>query len=229
MQLRFLASATLLHGAIILGVGLGVHSWLTEDPIRAEVAIVPWVPESQVMDELEIIEASLPPDEVLEEEFAEPEFTPPPAPRPDEAAEDEAEDVREPIDTVYSTPSPIRATPELRMRIKPEARPEPQVAAPAPAASFVEAIANDTNEPPRYPALARRRGVEGDVVLLVTVDARGEVIKVALQKSAGLTAAHKALHHAAITAVFRWRYRPAMRDGKATETVIKVPIEFRLR
>ena len=95
--------------------------------------------------------------------------------------------------------------------------------------AYVEATARAENKPPVYPAIARRRGIEGDVVLLVTVGADGEVEKVELLKSAGITAAYRAMDRAAIAAICQWRYDPALRGGKRVTAKIEQPVEFRLR
>jgi len=57
---------------------------------------------------------------------------------------------------------------------------------------------------PRYPEEARRAGVEGTVVLDVTVNAEGEVTDVAVLRGLPL-----GVSEAAVEAVRRWAYRPA--------------------
>ena len=77
---------------------------------------------------------------------------------------------------------------------------------------------------PAYPALALRRGLAGRVVCLLTVAADGRVTEVSIEHSSG----HALLDEAAREALSRWRFRPARRDGRAVETVVRKGLLFRL-
>lgn len=81
-----------------------------------------------------------------------------------------------------------------------------------------------SNAPPRYPYLARRRGQEGRVVLLVQVSAAGDAVAVRLRESSG----HRLLDEAAVEAVKTWRFIPANRAGQAVSGSVAVPVSFRL-
>lgn len=74
---------------------------------------------------------------------------------------------------------------------------------------------------PRYPANARRAGVEGVVVLEATVGVDGSVGNVTVVRGPG-----RGLREAAIEAVRQWRYRPGTVDGEATEMLIGVQVQF---
>jgi protein TonB len=79
--------------------------------------------------------------------------------------------------------------------------------------------------PPRYPTQARNRGIEGDVLLLVTIAADGAPEAISVHVSSG----HAPLDKAALDQVQRrWRFRPALIDGRPTRTRALVPISFRL-
>lgn len=78
---------------------------------------------------------------------------------------------------------------------------------------------------PKYPREARERGEEGDVTLLLTVSAEGEVKTVEIERSSGVDS----LDRAAVAAVKAARFTPARTDGKATEAVAKLTLSFRLR
>ncbi|MDR2694877.1 MAG: energy transducer TonB [Deltaproteobacteria bacterium] len=80
------------------------------------------------------------------------------------------------------------------------------------------------NLKPTYPELARLRGQEGLVMLLAEVDAQGAAKSVSIQRSSG----HSLLDEAAVSAVQRWRFRPARLAGAATAGRVLVPVEFRL-
>ncbi|MDR0477963.1 MAG: energy transducer TonB [Desulfobulbaceae bacterium] len=78
---------------------------------------------------------------------------------------------------------------------------------------------------PAYPPVARRRGLDGKVVLDVTVSADGTVRKVAVSHSSSSSL----LDEAAIASVWTWRFQPGQVGGKAKEMTIPLSIEFRLR
>lgn len=80
--------------------------------------------------------------------------------------------------------------------------------------------------PPAYPAAARRMRFEGTVLLEVLVDANGRPLRVEVRESSG----HRQLDEAARDQVLaRWRFQPAMRDGRAIQAIGLVPVDFRLR
>jgi len=77
------------------------------------------------------------------------------------------------------------------------------------------------NPPPRYPPLARQRGIEGRVLLRLTVNAGGGVEAVSIAQSSG----DASLDQEAKQTVARWRFQP---PGLA-QAVAQVPIAFRLK
>jgi protein TonB len=77
---------------------------------------------------------------------------------------------------------------------------------------------------PRYPESARRAGIEGRVVLRVTVTAGGSSEAVVVEQSSG----HALLDRSALAAVRRWRFLPARRGGIVVSSEIAIPILFRL-
>ncbi len=78
--------------------------------------------------------------------------------------------------------------------------------------------------PPDYPEGARRRGVEGRVLLLVSVDSTGAVIAVEIGESSG----SDLLDEAARAAVEGWRFEPALLDGEPVSDRVRVPVRFRI-
>lgn len=78
---------------------------------------------------------------------------------------------------------------------------------------------------PRYPFVARRKGWEGAVVLLVKLEADGRVEEVGVLESSG----YDLLDQEAVKAVSSWRYEPAYKDGKPVVCQIKVKIAFALK
>ncbi len=73
--------------------------------------------------------------------------------------------------------------------------------------AYVPLLAPLVQTLPDYPAAARPQGVEGDVHLLVTLDAQGSVI------GAEALAGPAVLRAAAVAAVRQWKFRPVIRGG----------------
>lgn len=91
--------------------------------------------------------------------------------------------------------------------------------------SIREAVpAYKENPEPAYPKRARKRGIEGSVLLDVFVGREGTVKEIRLSESSG----YSVLDRAATEAVKKWIFTPGMRGGEAVEMWVKVPIRFRL-
>ncbi|MEZ7815601.1 MAG: energy transducer TonB [Burkholderiaceae bacterium] len=82
-----------------------------------------------------------------------------------------------------------------------------------------------SSPPPDYPALSRRLGEQGEVVLRVQVSAGGHALTVELAKPSGFDR----LDRAALQAVGRWRFVPAMANGQLLTAWFEVPVRFELR
>lgn len=82
------------------------------------------------------------------------------------------------------------------------------------------------NPKPGYPALARNRGWEGDVIIGVHVAADGSVEHLEIMKSSHFGP----LDHAAWETVKNeWTFEPALSDGEYVPAFVEVPISFRLQ
>ena len=79
------------------------------------------------------------------------------------------------------------------------------------------------NVTPKYPPAALRSGIGGTVLVRAEVDAAGNPVTVTVAKRSG----NRDLDRAAVNAVRSWRFEPAMRDGKATASVVQVPVDFK--
>lgn len=82
-----------------------------------------------------------------------------------------------------------------------------------------------SNPRPPYPLAARRRGMEGRVVLHAHVREDGRCDEVRLKQSSG----HDLLDASALDTVRRWRFIPALRGETAVASWAQIPITFRLR
>lgn len=129
---------------------------------------------------------------------------------------------------------------ELRPTPQPQPAPVPATtpATPAPVADLdrsderddsplVEArydVAAFYNPKPPYPLAARRRGLEGRVLLAAHVRADGHCAEVRLRASSG----HELLDAIALDTVRRWRFLPARRGDAAVDSWVEIPISFKL-
>ncbi len=79
-----------------------------------------------------------------------------------------------------------------------------------------------SSPPPTYPRAAMRRGEAGDVLLRVHVGSNGRTTSVDLVRSSQSSR----LDRAATSAVRRWRFEPALRDGQPVAGELLVPFNF---
>lgn len=78
---------------------------------------------------------------------------------------------------------------------------------------------------PPYPTLARKKGFEGQVILLAHVDTDGRVSTLKLYQSSGF----ECLDQAALETVKRWRLEPARNGAQKIASNVKIPIRFLLK
>lgn len=174
-----------------------------------------WDPPARAPREAVVIPVYSPPE-------APPELPPPPPERVPvrEAAPRTEAPTR--IAPAPSDPAPLAETgtePAL-----PEGNAGPEVTSFDPGPQ-VATLAYAEAPPPRYPRPAIQRRFEGVVTLRVLVDAEGRPQSVEVEHSSG----HRVLDQAAREQVLaRWRFHPAVRDGRAVAAYALVPVAFRL-
>jgi len=118
-----------------------------------------------------------------------------------------------------TTPAPSVITDKKPVEKTPAAKPKPAAGInrdPAPVAS---------NQAPKYPPQALRSGVEGSVSVRVEVDASGNPTDVQVVERSGERS--RDLDRAVTDAVRKWKFEPAMKDGKAVAGAVVVPVEFK--
>jgi TonB family protein len=76
---------------------------------------------------------------------------------------------------------------------------------------------------PEYSEEARKLKQQGVVVLWVVIGVDGRPQQMKVQRSLGMGLDEKALE-----AVSKWRFKPAMRDGKPVPVAVNVEVSFRL-
>jgi protein TonB len=136
----------------------------------------------------------------------------------------------EPLPTVTApveTPSPVVVA------APPEPTPQPPVArapsgpVPAPLAEVSPPIFNAAyldNPQPRYPALSRRIGEQGRVILRVLVTPAGSAQQIEVRASSG----HVRLDDAAREAVRQWKFVAAKHGEQPVAAWVLIPVSFRL-
>ncbi len=77
---------------------------------------------------------------------------------------------------------------------------------------------------PRYPALARKRGWQGTVLLELVIEKDGSVSLLEIHSASG----HRILDKAALEAVRKWRFQPLIKNGKSLASRQFLPISFKL-
>ena len=121
---------------------------------------------------------------------------------------------------------PDERTAEVERAPQPIAPPPPAAPpAPTPPPAATDAPVPVHMPPPRYPRRALQRGIEGTVLVRADVGPDGVPTSVGIVR----TSRSRDLDRAALDAVERWRFRPAMANGRPTVGSVVVPIEFSTR
>ena len=127
-----------------------------------------------------------------------------------------------------SAPGPAWSAPPAKPESAPAVVAAPPARAPAPPPPPIVPPAFDAaylqNPPPAYPAMSKRRGEQGRVLLRVFVSAEGAAERVEVRDSSG----HERLDRAAHDAVHGWRFVPARQGEKPVAAWVLVPIIFSL-
>jgi TonB family protein len=76
---------------------------------------------------------------------------------------------------------------------------------------------------PEYPVMARSGEIEGQVLLKVTIDAKGKVMHVVVLRSTA-----DIFNPAAIAAMKQWEFIPAEQSGNPVPATIVLPLVFSL-
>ena len=162
------------------------------------------------------------------------EFIAPPAPKPAPKVQ-APKPTPAPMPLAINDPTPAPNAPTGVTTPQPPAPPitEPVAAAPAPAAPpappappKIELPSSDAaylnNPKPSYPAISKRMGEQGKVVLRVLIGTDGAPQKVEINKSSG----YERLDRQAQEAVMRWRFVPGKRNGVPEAMWNLVPVNF---
>lgn len=81
-----------------------------------------------------------------------------------------------------------------------------------------------SNPKASYPLMAKKRGLEGTVVLKAEILPDGRCGQISIKKTSG----YDILDQAALQAVTKWHFTPAKRGEQAIAGWVDIPIEFKL-
>ena len=139
-----------------------------------------------------------------------------PAPQPAPAV---AEAPSEPLQPVVSAGNASESAANA-ITTAPSAPPAPpappKVELPSSSASYLN------NAPPHYPAISRRMGEQGRVVVRALIDTNGTASQASIQTSSG----YERLDQTALSTVQRWRYVPGKRGGVPEAMWFSIPLNF---
>jgi periplasmic protein TonB len=213
-----LATPTPIRRGSLFAIVVGLHAGILLAIVAART-VLPEIPEMPM-----VVEMFDPEPEVQKEE--------PPQAKPLPVAK--------PQPLLRQAPAPQPLAPPLETTASPEPAPAAAVAAPPenkpvtpgpPATPATEAStparfdANYLRNPaPPYPTLSRRMGEEGRVILRVAVNPQGIADSVEVKTSSGSSR----LDESALRTVRTWKFIPAKRGDTAVQSVVLVPIIFKL-
>jgi protein TonB len=159
---------------------------------------------------------------------------PPPKVEPVKMQPPASRPIEQPRQLVAETPAvapaePVAPAPPPKpvAVIEAPAAPAPAPAAPAAPLSLGGELSLSCPErtQPVYPAMSRRRGEAGTVILHVELDEQSSVAAARIDTSSGF----ERLDQAALAAVKTWRCQPPRRNGQAVRGIARQPFKFILQ
>lgn len=146
-----------------------------------------------------------------------PRPAPQPVPLADRAPSPDAVPVSPaPPDPAPAAPLTAAATPAAAPVAAPAAPAAPQIELPSSSAAYLQ------NPAPAYPAISKRMGEQGKVVLRVFIGTDGLPQKIEINRSSGF----ERLDRQAQDTVARWKFVPGKRNGVPEAMWYLVPINF---
>ena len=136
---------------------------------------------------------------------------------------------KSPVPTEKKQAEPAPEPPKPAEQVKesvpaPAATPKPASTAPVTLSSEL-AVSCPKLTPPEYPAISRRMGEEGKLILRVELDENGHIDNAKVLNSSG----YERLDAAALSAVKNWQCNPSLRDGQPVRAVALQPFNFVLQ
>lgn len=204
-------SVVLFHAVALWALQTGLLRRAAEIVIPAQVLaefVTPPTPEAK-----EPPPPAQPPPKPMPRQPVVRQQAPRPVAKPDPIAAPNA-----PMGVAEAVPTPVTEAPPT-----PTAPPAPPSPPAPPRIELPSSNAGYLNNPkPTYPAISRRLGEQGKVVLRVFIDAEGNPQQIEIRQSSG----YERLDQQALDAVRRWRFVPGKRNGVPEAMWNIVPINF---
>ena len=150
--------------------------------------------------------------------------TPPPEPEPYVPPETPAAPQQPVVEVPMPEIPPVIAPPAASITVPPVAEVPSTEPSTAPAIMETKSLSVTRRIEPVYPPASRRLDEQGVVRLRVLVDERGRPREVQIAQSSGFDR----LDQAAVTAVRRWQFSPAMQESRAVTAWTRVNVMFQL-
>ena len=122
-----------------------------------------------------------------------------------------------------ATPQTVVNTQSAQPPVQQQTKPAESTPAPMPFVAIESAPEFIHREPAIYPEIAKKMGIQGRVTVEVTIDAQGKPIQARIVKSAS-----DVFNEAAVEAVMKYTFKPAMMSTGPVTTKIMIPIDFRM-
>jgi protein TonB len=155
-------------------------------------------------------------------ELAVPPPPPPPPPPPSTRPATGPRGTPRTADEPGSSQASSAAPPTARPGAEGGEAPDPSSLAPVRVGGQIEPPRKTHNVNPVYPQAAKRKRVEGVVILECTISPQGKVVEVKVLRSIPL------LDQAAIDAVEQWEYSPTLLNGVPVPVIMTVTLNFKL-
>ncbi|MCX6120860.1 MAG: TonB family protein [Ignavibacteriales bacterium] len=118
---------------------------------------------------------------------------------------------------------PVVNTPSTQPPAQQQTKPAESTPAPMPFVAIESQPEFIHREPAVYPEIAKKMGLQGRVTVEVTIDAQGKPIQAKVVKSAS-----DVFNEAAVEAVMKYTFKPAMMSTGPVSSKIMIPIDFRM-
>ncbi len=126
------------------------------------------------------------------------------------------------LPTRAAAPAPAPSPTDVPEPVNTQIAPTPPAPASVPDRAAQVDAASRERAPVRYPPEAVRAGARGNVLLTIEVAEDGTATAISVTR----TSRERSLDRAALDAARRWRYLPAIRDGRAYASAIQLEVNF---
>lgn len=130
------------------------------------------------------------------------------------------------IDVPPTPTPPVNPVPEVNPKPPVDPAPAPPPSPSSTATQRPDPVPDPQASPdPTYPWQALRRRLQGVAQILVEVDSNGKVVSARVAQTSG----HGILDRAALDAVKKWTFLPALKDGVAVPGAAVIPVNFHFK